>query len=188
MKKKRRNNKKNIIISSVFVLILILIIISIISYAKKNKKEENHGDWEVMGIYDESQDNIPSLKYANIDSLALFSKETNQQILIAKKFERIFEERIPTLYNDISDLKELELSEYYEENEDSIKTSLYDIDEDNYIKLCKKLQSMKSDISRDFQICDFNRQEDFVRITCTYEDNEKIVLDLSKDKILTFVE
>lgn len=183
MKNKKKNKRKLIVLMGV-VIIAIIIVIALLLAVRKKKEHPN----QVMGIYDETQENIPKLSYKNLNALELFGSDTTKQIDIAKNFRRIFENEIPMIFNATKELSEKEISQYYKENEKQLKSNMYEINEESFIQLCKKMQNMESSIGTDFTICDFSKINDSLNITCTYKNDEKIVLNLSRVKRLTFVE
>lgn len=183
MRNKKKNKRKLIILIGVFIIALILVITLLLIL---NQKEEHPN--QIMGVYDSTQENIPKLSYKNINALELFGSDTTKQIDIAKNFRRIFENEIPMIFNSTKELSDREISQYYKENEEQLKSNMYEIKEESFIKLCKKMKSMKSSVGTDFTLCDFSKENDSVNVTCTYKNDEKIVLNLSKLKRLTFVE
>ena len=183
MKKKKENNKKVLI---TIIIILILIIISIVTIIVIKSKNKNNTT-AIMGIYDKTQEEVPSLKYSNISEISTITEDSTEEIEIAKKFRTIFENNIPKLKVSIESFNEEEINAYYEENQKEIKQDFYYIEKEDFKLLCKQLQEMTSNLEQDFDICDFKANcGNKIDVTCSYKNGEKIAFTLSSSKKIEY--
>lgn len=182
---KNKKKLRKIIISIVILMILLIVAIICIIASKKSKSEAQS---KIMGIYDETQNSVPHLKFTNVTNLSLCSSDKTSQVEIAKKFRSIFEEEIPNIYGNINGLNENQIRSYYRSHEETIKSGIYNIEENDFVKLCNKIQSMKSNLNTDFSVCDFSIKDNYVIAECKYQNDETIKFKLTKYQILSFIE
>lgn len=182
MKKKKENNKK-ILISIIIILILITISIVTIILIKSTKKTETKS---IMGIYDKTQEEVPSLKYSNLSEIAVIADKSSEDIDIAKKFRTIFENNIPELKSNIQNLSDEEIENYYDQNQKEIKAEFYYIEKESFKLLCNHLKEMQSNLNQDFDICDFKAIDNKLEVTCNYKNGEKITFILSATSKIEF--
>lgn len=180
----KEKTKKLIIICIIILIIIICMLLAIKLKIFIYRKNSN----QIMGI--DVNENTPSLKYTNISNLYIFSGDEINQIEIAKEFENIFENEIPKIFENTKSFDEIQIREYYNQNIDNIENTFFSIDEENFLKLVLKLKTMKCNLNHDYQICDFKLEDDnlSVNIICSYNDGEKIILNLSKEMKLNIVE
>lgn len=182
MKKKKKDNKK--ILISIIILILVIVCITTVILIKNKKKNTTTA---IMGIYDKTQEEVPSLKYANLSEISKITDDPTEEIEIAKKFRNIFESNIPKLKNNIENLDSEEIDIYYNENQKEIKQDFYYIEKEDFELLCNTLKEMTSNLEQDFDICDFKSNEDNkIEITCSYKNGEEITFILSSNKKLEY--
>lgn len=183
MKKKKNINK--VIISIVILIILLIVAIICIINNKKSKSEAKS---RIMGVYDETQNLEPHLKFTNVSNLSLCSSDKTNQVEIAKKIQIIFEDEIPKIYENTNGLNENQIRLYYKSHEETIKSKIYNIEENDFVKLCNKINNMKSNLNTDFTVCDFTVKDNYVIAECKYQNDETIKFKLTKYQILSFIE
>lgn len=182
-----KSSKKLKIVMISIIIFIILLIITIV-FVINNKKRKFEERSRIMGVYDQAQDSESHLKFTNISNLSLCTSDSARQVEIAKKFETIFEEEIPRIYNKIIKLDEKEIIAYYEENKDTLKNNLYNIEKEDFTKLSFKIKNMQSNLNNDYEICNFVKEENYVIVECKYKNGETIKFKLTKYQILTFIE
>jgi hypothetical protein len=180
---KKINKKQKNILFIIFILIILLIIINLII---SNIKKETYGEYEVVGK--DFTEEVNSLSISNFSILEEFENSSNSKaISVAKKIRDFFTIEIPEIKNNIE--KYDSYTKYYEAISDSIKEDYFEIDEESFIKLCDKINSMTSNLSCDYVVCSFsldNSNNDILIITCSYENGEEIVLEMTKKSIVSF--
>lgn len=183
MKKNKKEKNKKILISIIVLILIIICIVTIILI--KNKKKDK--TLAIMGIYDKTQEEVPSLKYSNLSEISIIAEDSTEEIEIAKKFRTMFESNIPKLKNDIENLSEEKIDNYYEENQKEIKQDFYYIEKEDFKLLCNQVKKMSSNLEQDFDICDFQANGDNkINITCSYKNGEKITFILTSNKKLEY--
>ena len=177
--------KKLIIICLLLIILIIGLIVALKLKTYYNRKRAN----QIMGI-NIDEEKIKTLNYTNISNLSIVTTDDSNQINLAKKFENLFKNEIPTISEKIEEFSDEKINQYYDKNMDYIKKKFFNMEKEEFYKLCKKIKVMTVNLNSDYDVCDFSISDDknSVYITCTYINNEKIVLNLSKDKELKFVE
>ncbi len=175
---------KIFIIIGIILIAILGISIGIIKYLQ----EKNSYQYETMGIKTDELDKIPNLNISGISEISVITTVSSQRTKYAKSFEIIFEEELPELYKLVTE-SGMEASEYYKNNEETIKQKLYNMRENNFIALVEKMKTMSSNLETDFDLCTFSVNEDktTLDITCTYKNGESIVLNLDSFNYLTFL-
>lgn len=169
-----KNIRKGIIFI-IFILIIILIAIIIAISIIKNKE---YGDYEVMGK--DFSDIVHSLSISNFSTLEEFVGTANDKsVKIGKKYSDFFTVEIPKIKKELSNYKNA--SEYYQTEQQIMKKDYFEIDEQSFINLCEKINSMKSNLETEYDNCSFSLNEtgDILIITCSYKNGEAIVLEMS---------
>jgi len=181
LKKKKENNKK-ILIS--IIILLILITVGIVIILIKNQKKDDRT--AIMGIYDKTQEEVPSLKYSNLSEISVVIDESSSDVEIAKKFRTIFENNIPRLKSDIENLSDEQIENYYDKNQKEIKVEFYYIEKESFKSLCNHLKEMQSNLNQDFDICEFKAIDNKLEVTCNYKNGEKVTFILSEASKIEF--
>lgn len=182
----KNNLRKNIIICIVILVILGLLILL---YQKNihNKKQaiEDYGH-ENMGVYiEENMQTEKNLEYKNIEVFNNFSGKLATSTM-SKNIKNIMIKEIPLVIEETKTLSDTELEEYFEYNREDIKNKLKIENYQSFKNMLSKFSKLKSNLEKDYKICEFKQEEDYIEIKFIYENSEQIEFSLIGDSIIDF--
>ncbi len=184
MKKKL---KKNIIIC---IVILVIVGLLILLYQRRvltrEQAIEDYG-YENMGVYvkEENIQTEKNLEYKNIEVFNNFSGKLAMSTM-AKNIKNIMIKEIPLVIAETKSLSDNELEEYFESNRENIKNNLKIEDYQSFKNMVSKFSKLKSDLENDYKICEFQQEEDYIKVKFIYENSEEIEYRLIGDSIINF--
>lgn len=178
-----KNKRKRLVYILLILAILLIILIVVTNYIKNHR----HAEYEVMGK--DFTETVNSLSISNFKVLEEFENTSDKKAIeLAKKIRDFFTICIPKIKEEIA--MESNHNNLYNSINRSLVSKYILIDENNFDKICKKIDSMTSDLSKEYTKCDFawNSSMDGIIITCFYENGEKIVLEMSDNKKVQVIE
>lgn len=171
-----KKNHTRLVFILLILAIVLIILIAIMNYIE-NQKYVEHG---VMGV--DFSETINSLSISNFKVLEEFEDNSDKSAIeLGKKIRDFFTISVPELKKEISEKNDY--ISHYEDINSRLILKYFVMDQDNFEKLCKKINSMKSDLSKEYTKCDFawNDNMNGIIITCFYQNGEKIVLEMLED-------
>lgn len=173
-----KKNKKIRKIFTYLMIVLIIVLIAILMAINTIKEKEEQKRHRVMGV--DFSGTIHSLKVSNLSTLESFvGAENNKGVKVAKKFRDFFTVEVPEIKKNLQNFQDY--SEYYQIIHDKLKIHYFDIDEESFINLCKKISSMESNLETEYDNCNFSLSEDknMIVVTCSYQNGEKLVIQMN---------
>ena len=173
MKKKQKIIKSIIVISIVLIILLI-----ILNNAEFLEKILNKHEYENIppSDYQQFMESTKNLKFKNISVLQNLQGELPVSS-VTTKLKDVFCEKIPKIIEDTKSLSEIEIDNYYKENEISIRVNLRIDNIESFRNMLEKFNKISSDLNEDYDYIEFSKDGSiFAKIV--YINEDKIEFEL----------
>lgn len=172
--------KTKIVKKIIFILLFMLIVFGIVLVILKSNiyekiAQKDYG-YEIMGVYKDPEieyEESKNLKYKNVGVLQGFTGELPVSST-SSTIKEIFLENIPKRLEDVQNLSSKDLLAYYNENQYDIKKNLRIESQESFVNMINKFHNVQCNLRKDYETCEFIRENDNIKINFTYETAENI--------------
>lgn len=172
--------KTKVIKKIIFILLFVLVVFGVVLVILKSNiyakiAQKNYG-YEIMGVYKDPQleyEESKELEYKNIGLLQSFTGELPVSSTTST-IKEIFLEKIPAVLEKVENLSVNDLTEYYSKNSYSIRRNLRIENEESFTNMINKVNDIKCNLKRDYKICEFIEEENYIKVNFIYETMENV--------------